>query len=192
MLKLTSTYPRATQVLEEYRRWVLAQSKANLTKSKKNASGDLKKSIKGYIKKRFNRGAGGRFTGGSEMPSLRFEMKNYGAFIDEGVKGSESTYIKSMASPYKFRNNKGSVPVAPIKRWLAARGKDQKLAYVIARSIYRKGIEATKFFSKPFNSRYPRMVHQYHVAVADDIANNFAYQLRKKLSKNKNNGSPTI
>ena len=173
------------QVLEEYRRWVLAQSKANLTKSKKNASGSLHKSIKGYIKRQFNRGEGGRFTGGRQLPSLRFEMAHYGAFLDEGVKGSKSTYAKSLRSPYKFRNNKGSVPVGPIKKWLQARGKDQKLAYVVARSIYQKGIEATKFFSGPFNKRYNSFVHKYHVAVADDIANDIANQLRRKLKKNK-------
>lgn len=186
MLRFTSTYPRATQVLEEYRRWVLAQSKANLTKSKKNASGDLHRSIKGYIKKRFNRSEGGQFTGGTELPSLRFEMNHYGAFLDEGVKGSDTTYAKSMGSPYKFSGKYSSVPTKPIERWLSARGKDQKLAYVVARSIYRKGIEATKFFSKPFDSRYPKMVNEYHVAVADDIANNLAYQLKKQLSKKDN------
>lgn len=164
----------------------MAQSKANLTKSKKNASGDLHRSIKGYIKKRFNRSEGGQFTGGTELPSLRFEMNHYGAFLDEGVKGSDTTYAKSMGSPYKFSGKYSSVPTKPIERWLSARGKDQKLAYVVARSIYRKGIEATKFFSKPFDSRYPKMVNEYHVAVADDIANNLAYQLKKQLSKKDN------
>lgn len=183
MLSFKGKYKNSMQVLEEYRRWVLAQSKANLSKSKKNASGSLHKSIKGYIKRSFNRGEGGRFTSGRQLPSLRFEMNHYGAFLDEGVKGSKSTYGKSMRSPYKFRNNKNNVPTEPIRKWLQARGKDQKLAYVIARSIYQKGIEATKFFSAPFNRRYKSFVHRYHVAIADDIANDIANQLRKKFKK---------
>lgn len=186
MLKITSTYPRATQVLEEYRRWVLAQSKANLTKKKKNASGALHKSLKGYIKKRFNRGAGGRFTGGTELPSLRFEMKKYGKFIDEGVRGSESSYAASRTSPNKFSGRFTTVPLKPIRQWLRQRGKDPKLAFVVGRSIYRKGIEATNFFSKPFNARYKKTVRKYHVAVADDIAANLQYQLKKQLNKKNN------
>lgn len=186
MLKNTSTYPRATQVLEEYRRWVLAQSKANLSKSKKNASGDLKKSIRGYIDKKFNRGLKGRFTGGSSLPSLRFEMNHYGAFVDEGVKGTKSNYIENSSSPYKFRGNKKSVPIGPIKKWLAAKGGDQKLAFLIARSIYQKGIKRSLFFSKPFNSRYKSTIKRYHSAVADDIAKNFADKIVKKLKEGKN------
>ena len=183
MLSFKGKYKNSMQVLEEYRRWVLAQSKANLSKKKKNASGDLKKSLKGYINRRFNRDSGGKFISGRQLPGLRFEYNYYGEFIDKGVKGSKETYIKSMNSPYKFRNNKGSVPVKPIKEWLAKRGKDQKLAYAVARSIYRKGIEATKFFSAPFNKRYRSFVHKYHVAIADDIADDIAKQLKKKFKK---------
>lgn len=179
-LKITSTYPRATQVLEEYRRWVVAQSKANLTKGKSNASSKLKNSIRGYIIKRFNRNAMGQFTGGSELPSLRFTMLKYGEFVDEGVRGSESSYMESYGSPFKFRNNRGSVPVKAIRAWCAQRGLPKGAAFVIARSIYKKGIKAKKFFSKPFNSRFSRMVHLYHVAVADDIANNLANQVAAK------------
>lgn len=186
-LRISTTYPRATQVLEVYRRWVVGQSKANLGKGKNSASGALKGSIKGYIKKRFNRDIKGRFTGGTELPSLRFEMLKYGEYVDEGVKGSKSTYLESMTSPFKFRNNKGSVPVKAISAWLGHRGLDRGLAFVFARSIYQKGIKAKRFFSKPFNSRYKAMVHNYHVAVADDIANNLANQVEKQLRKaNKN------
>lgn len=193
-LKISTTYPRATQVLEEYRRWVVGQSKANLSKGKRNsnATGNLKGSIKGYIQKKFNRDIKGRFTGGSELPSLRFEMLKYGEYVDEGVKGSQSTYIESMASPFKFRNNKGSVPTKAISGWLGARGMDRGLAFVVARSIYQKGIKAKKFFSKPFNTRYNKMVHKYHVAVADDIANNIANQIERQLRKANKNGSTAV
>lgn len=184
-LKISTTYPRATQVLEVYRRWVLAQSKANLSKSKSNSSGALKNSIKGYIKKKFNRGVKGRFSGGSELPSLRFEMLKYGEFIDEGVRGSKSSYMESRVSPFKFRNGKGSIPVKAISGWLQNRGIESGLKYVIARSIYQKGIKAKKFFSKPFNKRYGSMVHNYHIAVADDIANNLANQIEKRLKQSK-------
>lgn len=161
----------------------MGQSKANLSKSKGNASGKLKNSIKGKISKRFKRDSGGRFLGGSDLPSLQFEMLKYGEFQDEGVRGSDTTYAESLGSPFKFRNNKGSVPVKAISRWVAQRGLPKGASYAIARSIYQKGIKAKKFFTKPFNKRYKTMVHKYHVAVADDIANNLANQLEKQLKK---------
>lgn len=184
-LKISTTYPRATQVLEEYRRWVVGQSKANLGKGKNSASGALKNSIKGYINKKFNRDVKGRFTGGAQLPSLRFEMLKYGEFVDEGVRGSKSSYVESRMSPFKFRNGKGSIPVKAITGWLQNRGIEAGLKYVIARSIYQKGIKAKKFFSKPFNKRYGSMVHNYHIAVADDIANNLANQIEKRLKQSK-------
>ena len=70
MLKITSTYPRATKVLESYKKYVVSQAKSNLTRQ--GAKGALHNSIKGYISKKFNRSVSGKFLGGSSMPSLNF------------------------------------------------------------------------------------------------------------------------
>jgi len=189
MLKFTSTYPKSTKVLEKFKKYVVRASKANLLRGKggrfSGKAGALHKSIKGTISKKFNRSLKGRFTGGTQMPSLSFSMLDYGKFVDEGVKGSKSSYIKNSKSPYKFSGSKKSVPVEPIKNWCNKRGISDKLAFVIARSIYEKGIERTEFFLKPFESRMDGMLHKYHSAIADDIADNFANQLRKKLNNNK-------
>ena len=189
MLKFTSTYPRSTKVFEDFKKYVVRASKGNLIRGKSGRfsgkAGALHKSIKGTISKKFNRSLKGRFTGGSQMPSLSFSMLDYGKFVDEGVKGSKSSYIKNSKSPYRFSGRKKTVPVEPIKKWCNKRGISEKLAFVIAKSIYEKGIERTEFFLKPFESRLDGVLHKYHVAIADDIANNFANQLRKKLNKNK-------
>ena len=184
-LSITSTYPRATQVTEEYRRWVVGQSKANLGRGSNSASGALKSSVKGYIKKRFNRGVGGMFTGGTTLPSLRFEYLKYGDFIDEGVQGSDTTYSESMGSEYKYRNGFKSVPVKAIQAWCAQRGLPKTMAFVVARSVYKKGIKAKKWFTTPFESRFGLFVRRYHSAVADDIQNNIANKMAKKLKQNK-------
>ena len=180
MLKITSTYPKATQVLEEYRRWVLAQSKANLTKG--GNRGALHGSVRGYVRKKFNRSALGRFTGGTALPSLEFQYNYYGEFLDKGVQGSESNKVQS---PYKFRNNKYRVPVKAIRSWVQKRGMQKGAEYAIARSIYKKGIEARRWFSKPLESRYNSYMRRYHVAVADDIQLNIANQLAKNLKNRK-------
>jgi len=183
MLKITSNYPQATGVLDKYKRYVVQQTKSNLTKGGHRASGDLYGSVKGYIQKKFNRGLKGRLTGGSTMPSLSFEMLDYGKYVDEGVKGSKSSYMKNAKSPYKFGRgtDKKAVPVEPIKKWLAAKGMDKSLAFVISRSIYQKGIERSMFFLKPFKKRLAPMLNSYHNAVANDIAINIANRIQKKM-----------
>ena len=195
MLNLTntSTYPRARRVLESYKRYVVSQSKSNLTKGRHvngkrrsyKATSKLYSSLKGYVSSKMNRSLKGRFTGGSSMPELTFEMADYGKFIDEGVKGSKSNYIENRDSPNKFRGGKKSVPVKPIEKWCRARGISEKLAFVIARSIYQKGIKASHFFTKPLQKRNKSMWTSYHKAIADDIANNFANKIAKKIKANK-------
>ena len=183
---LTTNYPKATGVLERFKKYVVTQSKRNLTSQFKRGSGSLHKSIKGKVLKTANRGANGRFTGGSSVPSLQFEMNHYGAFVDSGVQGSVSSKSVERTSKFKFRNNKKSVPVKAIREWLRRKGQLRKkkgLEYVIARSIYQKGIKKSLFFTKPFKTKYPTMIRQYHSALADDIAINIANRLKKETEK---------
>ena len=134
-----------------------------------------------------NRGLKGRFTGGSSLPSVEWEMKNYGKFLDEGVRGAKSNYIENRNTKNKFRNKKNSVPVGPIQKWCRSKGISDKLAYAIARSVYNKGIKASNFFTKPLEKRNKIYMKRYHRAVADDIANNFANQIAKQLRKAQTN-----
>ncbi len=191
MLKNTSTYPKSTKVLEKFKKYVVRASKGNLIRGKggrfSGKAGKLHKSIKGSISKKFNRSLKGRFTGGTQMPSLEFSMLDYGKYVDEGVKGSKSSYIENSKSPYKYSGRKKTVPVAPIRDWCNKRGISENLAFIIARSIYQKGIRRTEFFIKPFGSKVDGVIEKYHSAIADDIANNFANQIMKKLRQKKLN-----
>jgi len=173
--------------MDKYKSYVIQQSRSNLTKGgehgKHTASGSLYKSLKGKVTSSMNRGLKGRFTGGSQMPSLEFEMNSYGKFLDEGVRGSKSNYIENRLTTNKFKNKKKAVPVGPIKKWCRSKGISEKLAYAISKSIYQKGIKATNFFTKPLERRNKIYMMQYHKAIADDIANNFANQIAKQLKK---------
>lgn len=191
-LKFTSNYPKATNVLNKFKKYVVSQAKRNLSKDGHKASGALHRSIKGDVKKTSNRDLKGRFTGGSSMPSLSFEMEDYGKYLDLGVKGSRSSYITNALSPFKFGRggDKKAVPVSPIKAWCRKKGLPVKASYAIAKSIYQKGIERSLFFSKPFNKRYKSTVKAYHSAIADDMATNIANQLAKKLKQQKNGNVP--
>lgn len=177
--------------MDRYKRYVVQQSRSNLTKGGENGShkgtGSLYKSIKGKVTSRMNRGLKGRFTGGTTLPSLEFTMNSYGKFLDEGVRGSKSNYLANRDTKNKFRGGKKSVPTGPIKKWLKSKGLSEKLAFVIGRSIYQKGIKQTKFFTKPLEKRNKIYMKLYHKAIADDIANNFANQIAKQLKKAQTN-----
>ena len=87
------------------------------------------------------------------------------------------------SSKNKFRGGKQTVPVGPIRKWLKVKGLDERLAFVISRSIYQKGIRASHFFTKPLEKRSKTFKKAYHKAVADDIAKNFANQIAKKIKQ---------
>ena len=76
------------QVLEKYAKYVIQQSRSNLTKRRSNATKRLYNSLEYVIQ-------GTRVT---------FKSEDYGQFIDKGVKGSKSTYSESRNSPFRYRS----------------------------------------------------------------------------------------
>ena len=70
-------YANLDKALSLFSSYVVDKSKANLNRLKKNASGNLNKSIKGNYKVSKN------------SFQLSFEMEDYGTFQDLGVKGSK-------------------------------------------------------------------------------------------------------
>lgn len=133
------------QALEKYSKYVIQQSRANLTRKGNKASGKLYQSL-GYQVK---------------APKVKFESLEYGTYLDKGVRGAESYYADqaTSGSPFKY-TNKMPPPKAfdkwSIRKGIAPRDKEgrfinrKSLNYLIARSIYKKGIRATMFFTKPF------------------------------------------
>ncbi len=132
------------EALHKYAKYVIQQSRSNLTKGKNNASKELYSSLEYKIK----------------GDKISFLSEDYGPFIDKGVKGAKSTYAESKASPFAYTNKQP--PAIAFEKWIKQKniqGRDKKtgrfishqsLSYIIARSIYSKGIRATLFFTKPF------------------------------------------
>jgi len=155
--------------LNKFGKYVVQQSRTNLTKNKINATGDLYGSL-GYELK--------------VMPNsvfMEFFMMEYGKFIDEGVKGSQSTYQESRNSPYKYSGRFKMIPSKSLDKWVIKKGikgiRDEKgkfiprqsLKYAIATSVYRKGIKATLFFTKPFEKAFMNLPDEVIQAFALDI-----------------------
>ena len=150
------------QVLEKYARYVIQQSRSNLTKRRSNATKRLYNSLEYFIQ-------GTRVT---------FESEDYGQFIDKGVKGSKSTYSESMNSPFRYKSKQP--PSNTITKWAKIRGiqgrnkktgrfiTNKSLSFLIARSIKEKGIRATMFFTKPFEAGIDKYSDEMIEAIFND------------------------
>jgi len=152
-------YLELNKALNGFGKYVIQQSRSNLTKGKKNSTSDLYNSLKYDITEEQ-----GNFL-------LDFLMEDYGDFVDQGVRGAGSS-SNNRTSPFKFGSGTGKkggltkgiekwIKQKPIKQW-----KDKKtgrflsyksMKFLIARSIYNKGTKPSLFFTKPFYSAFKRL-----------------------------------
>lgn len=160
--------------LDAFGKYVVKQSRANLTRKKKKDTGELYKSIDYDL-----------FVSKTEASfSLSFKMADYGEFIDKGVKGVSSS-AKAPNSPYKFGTGSGSKGglTNGIDQWVSRKriqfqdrqnGKFmsyKQTAFLIRRSIWFKGIETTNFFSKPLEDAFKRLPDDLLDAFGLDVDN---------------------
>ena len=88
-------FKNVDEILNKYGKYVVQQSKSNLTKDKKGG-GDLYNSVSYKIEK------------SQDDFLLDFLMEDYGAFVDRGVKGKTSTYPETSAALSKFQYGSGT------------------------------------------------------------------------------------
>lgn len=164
-----SMFAETQKALNKFAKYVVSQSKANLTRQKKNASGNLRNSLGYDLKVSEN------------SFSLEFIMAEYGMFIDEGVHGSKSSYLETRNSRFEYSGRFKTIPTKALDKWVVRKGikgvRDEKgrfinrqsLKYVIAKSIYEKGIRASFFFTKPFEKAFENLPNEVIEAYALDI-----------------------
>jgi hypothetical protein len=164
--------------LNKFAKYVIQQSRSNLTKGGKNVSKELYNSL-GYDLKNTNKGFG-----------LSFQMQDYGKFQDRGVRGKKSS-AKAPNSPFKFGTGSGTKGglTKGIDKWVRRKGiqfRDKRgrflsyesTAYLITRSIYQKGIKSSMFFTKPFIAAFKRL--------PDELVEAYAIGLEKQIQVNLN------
>jgi hypothetical protein len=175
------------KVLTKFSKYVVSQSRANLTRKDKNVKGNLYKSIKGET-----------FTGKNSI-GLYFEMEDYGVYQDSGVKGKSSGNSLSTFKQGGFRFGSGTGKegglTEGINQWvkdkrLQFKSKDEgskgrflsyeQTAFIITRSIYQTGIEASRFFSKPFEVGFERLPNELIEAYALDVEKLLQQTVNKK------------
>jgi hypothetical protein len=170
-----SMFAKTQDALNKFAKYVVSQSKANLTRGKKNSSGNLRNSIGYDLKVNPN------------SFELEFIMAEYGMFVDEGVQGSKSSYLESRNSRFEFSGRFKTIPTKSLDKWVVRKGikgsRDEKgrfidrrsLKYVIAKSIYEKGIKASLFFTKPFEKAFDKLPTEIVEAYALDIDEFFEF-----------------
>ncbi len=144
--------------LNKFAKYVIQQSRSNLSKSDKNDTKKLYNSL-GYNIELTQKGA-----------ELGFSMEQYGEFQDKGVRGKSSS-SKAPNSPFRFGSGtgkKGGLTEAMQsyvkRRKIQFRDKKtgkflsyKSTAFLISRSIYQKGIKPSLFFTKPFVAAFKRL-----------------------------------
>ena len=137
--------------LNRFAKYVIQQSRTNLTKGKKNSSKELYNSLKSDLNVSPN------------SFSLSFLMEEYGIYQDKGVSGKKVKYN----TPYAYKDK--MPPPSKMDKWIVrkglkgVRGKDGKfisrksLQFMIARSIYNKGVKPSLFFTKPFEKAFKNL-----------------------------------
>ena len=167
--------------LNKFAKYVIQQSRSNLTKGDKNVSKDLYNSL-GYKLEETSNGT-----------RLGFEMDGYGNFVDKGVRGKSSS-AKAPNSPYRFGTGSGKKGglTKGINQWVKRRGiqfRDRKsgrylsyksTAFLISRSIYQKGVKPSLFFTKPFNAAFKRLPDELLKAYSVGLEKQIGVILNKK------------
>ena len=170
--------------LNSFGKSVVNKAKGILKRKKKVVSSELLNSISYKLQK------------DTEGFTVQFFMANYGTFIDKGVSGTKkineyTTYDgRKVESPYKFGTGSSRVGKAKggmsgiMAKWVQKRGfqwKDKKtgrfmsyksMGYLIARSIYSRGLKSTSFFQRPLQLGMKNFNEEVGEAIKVDILNN--------------------
>ena len=155
------------KALNAFGKYVVQQARTNLTKGKKNSTKSLYNSLEYDVQ---------------EMEGLIrmfFKMDDYGEFQDKGVSGVKKKYN----TPYSYTTK--MPPTRVFSDWVVRKGlegirddkgrfiKRKSLQYIIARSVYMKGIKPSLFFTKPFEKAFERLPQELQEKFGIDLQNAF-------------------
>jgi len=157
-------------VLNAFGKYVVQQSRSNLTKGKKNSTSELYKSLGYEVDVEPNAFA------------LSILMEEYGAFQDKGVRGAGG--VRKTTSKFNRRNNRGKIwkqkggnspfsfkegrkpSVKHFKDWSKRKGLS---AFAVREAVFRQGIKPSMFFTKPFEKAFKNLPKEIIEAFAIDV-----------------------
>lgn len=168
-------FKETREELNKFAKYVIQQSRSNLTKGKKNNTSELYKSLKYDIDEK------------EDGIYLNIYMSDYGDFVDKGVKGANPSLVKNGKqkapnSPFKYTNKKP--PASFISQWAKQKNfrlRDKKgrfkkgnyraIGFVLQKFIFAQGIRPSFFFTKPFKQAFKRLPEDLTKAFATDLIN---------------------
>lgn len=169
------------KAVKKYAKYVVQQSRTNLSKKGKRLTGKLYDSLEPEYEYDNNNNF-----------FVKFKMADYGAFQDQGVHGTTSSYIENKNSPFKFGSGTGQKGglSSGIENWIKlkkfqfrdSRGRFmsyKSMQYIIVNSIWRKGLRATLFFSNPFEKGIQRFGDDFLNAYLLDVERNVILGVKK-------------
>ena len=165
---------RVEKELNAFAKEVIRQSRSNLTRQGKRASSSLYKSLDYDLRAH------------EWSFSLDMKMEDYGEFVDKGVSGKNKKYN----TPFRFgtgsaggKQGKGGAFDIAIRKWIKIKGlklRDEKgrfakggittLSYLIRRSVFKKGLRPSLFFTKSFENAFKQLPQEITEAYALDVA----------------------
>lgn len=164
--------------LTRFGKYVVQQSKSNLTRKGHKDTSELYNSINYDLK-----------VSRKQNFELTINMAEYGDYIDKGVQGAKFK-DKAKGSPYSFKKSKSMIPKDAIKPWVKRKrlqwrkpngqfSSYEQTAWAFAKSIHAKGIEATNFLTTPFERAFKRL--------PDEIVEAYALDMDKFFKSTKKN-----
>ena len=160
--------------LNSFGKYIVKQSRTNLTKAKKNVNKDLYNSLKFSVQK------------DADGFTVNFYMADYGTFVDKGVSGNKKkqSYTdyegKTKTSPYSYTTKQP--PSKVLDKWIVRRGiaprdkggrfiSRKSISFLIARSIKVNGIKSTSFFQRPLELKLKRFGKELLINIRKDVVN---------------------
>ena len=161
------------EYLNAFAKYVIQQSRSNLSKQNKNVDKKLYNSLDKEIEV------------GANSFRLAFLMEDYGMFQDKGVSGTQKKYN----TPFSYKSKKP--PLKPITDWVKKRrfqfrkenGKFmsyQSTAFLVRNGIFKNGIKPSLFFTKPFEKAFERLPDELIEAYGLDVEQFLEYTINKK------------
>ena len=153
------------KALNNFGKFVVQQARTRLTKGRKNVSKKLYNSLEYKINST------------QDSVSVIFEMEDYGKFQDQGVSGTKKKYNTPFSYKSKMPPSKAFSQFVVRKNIKGSRDEKgrfvsrKSLQYLIARSIFTRGIKPSMFFTKPFNQAFDKLPPELQDKFGIDIEN---------------------
>ena len=156
--------------LEKFGKYLVAESRKNLTRKKKISRGKLYDSLDYKVNVMEN--------------SINFDfiMEEYGEWVDKGRRAGKNPPFSAIREwvqqrKIQFRDNKGKFKTYDSTAW------------AVVKSIGKKGIKPTDFYSRPFNLGYAKLPDEVVNAYALDVTDFIEFSINELNKKYKNGGN---